>query len=239
MWKIIGIWDTHKIAPSDSPCGRTKYGTSVWKRDYAYKCVSLILPRDTGNAKCKLCAREAGQEMDKIHGYIHKPKFDHSPFPKWINSTCMGLITPIPMPQEYNIGAQSGPCNTQVHRTRTILGGPLTQTPPCTPIDSHSRCGKKLPKCAQVWPCYLKKSSDNNPNMGHTGLIWKYVDCLIKTEKVSYQCFYIIYNIEKFLHFPWQWPLHKDAAGPPDWRLSRWRDIPLRVCNGIRRLRSE
>ena len=39
------------------------YGTSVWKRDYAYKCVSMILPRDTGNAKCRLCAREAGQEI--------------------------------------------------------------------------------------------------------------------------------------------------------------------------------
>ena len=121
VWKILGIWDTHKIAPSDSPCGRTKYGTSVWKRDYAYKCVSLILPRDTGNAKCRLCAREAGQEMDKIHGYIHKPKFDHSAFSKWINSTCMELITPIPMPQTYKIGAQSEPCNTQGHTAQTIL----------------------------------------------------------------------------------------------------------------------
>ena len=126
----LGIWDTWKNTQSDSPCGRTKYGTSVWKRDHVYKCVSLSLPRAAGDAKCKLCAREAEQEMDKIHGYIHKPKFDHSPFSKWITSTCMGLITPMPMPQEYKIGAQSGPCNTQVHRSQTILGGPLTQKAP-------------------------------------------------------------------------------------------------------------
>ena len=33
----------------------------------------------------------------------------------------MGLITPIPMPQEYKIGAQSGQCNTQVQHAQTIL----------------------------------------------------------------------------------------------------------------------
>ena len=75
----LGIWDTHKIAPSDSPCGCTKYKTSVWKRDCACKCVSMILPRDTGNAKCKLCAREAGQEMNKLNGCNIKPKIVHNP----------------------------------------------------------------------------------------------------------------------------------------------------------------
>mgnify|MGYP000899617732 CR=1 FL=1 len=71
----------------------------------------------------------------------------------------MGLITPIPMPQKYKIGAQSGPCNTQVHRTQTIIGGPLTQKSPRARQSTRTVAAVKMGLSAPKSDRAIKKSA--------------------------------------------------------------------------------
>ena len=150
------IYNTHELLCShisthlDSPCGRTKYDTSVWKRRHVLKWAKLSPATGTRSVEIhNLLSWARGQNLDKVEKHTKYPisKFDHScEFMHTKNTHMYGIDYPHTYVHTYTKrqreeGAIAGVIMTTTTcsaHPRGVISKIMT---PYAPFDSHSRCG--------------------------------------------------------------------------------------------------